>query len=84
MALGLVLTAIPNKSQQSHPIAPPWQVKATVLLMPSGSDRITTQPLQHLSSEKTVTDEGVKALLAVCVGGGRGVLAWCSSPNHFC
>jgi hypothetical protein len=44
------------------PAAP--QIKATVLLMPSGSDRITSAPLQPLQSDKSVADEEVKALLA--------------------
>eukprot|EP01025_Chloroclados_australasicus_P046319 TRINITY_DN5111_c0_g1_i2.p1 TRINITY_DN5111_c0_g1~~TRINITY_DN5111_c0_g1_i2.p1 ORF type:complete len:378 (+),score=53.89 TRINITY_DN5111_c0_g1_i2:77-1210(+) len=39
-------------------------IKATVLLMPNGSDRITTSPLQDYSSEKMVEDEEIKALLA--------------------
>jgi methionine aminopeptidase len=30
------------------------QFKATVLLMPNGSDRITSAPLQELNSDKTV------------------------------
>ncbi len=40
------------------------QIKGTVLLMPSGSDRITSAPLQQLQSDKSVADEEVKALLA--------------------
>ncbi|KAL4440303.1 hypothetical protein ABPG75_003304 [Micractinium tetrahymenae] len=39
-------------------------IKGTVLLMPSGSDRITSAPLQQLQSDKSVADEEVKALLA--------------------
>lgn len=39
-------------------------IKGTVLLMPSGSDRITSAPLQQLQSDKTVEDEAVKALLS--------------------
>ena len=36
-----------------------------MLLMPSGSDRITSAPLQPLASEKAgVEDEEIKALLA--------------------
>lgn len=40
------------------------QFKATVLLMPNGSDRITSAPLQQLASEKKVEDEEVLKLLA--------------------
>ncbi|PSC67049.1 proliferation-associated 2G4-like [Micractinium conductrix] len=39
-------------------------IKGTVLLMPSGSDRITSAPLQPLQSDKSVEDEEIKALLA--------------------
>jgi hypothetical protein len=35
-----------------------------VLLMPSGSDRITSAPLQPLQSDKALEDEEIKALLA--------------------
>jgi hypothetical protein len=40
------------------------QIKSTVLLMPSGSDRITSAPLQPLQSDKALEDEDIKALLA--------------------
>ena len=40
------------------------QIKSTVLLMPSGSDRITSAPLQPLQSDKALEDEEIKALLA--------------------
>ena len=46
------------------PLACALQVKGTVLLMPSGSDRITGVPLQTLQSDKACEDEEVKALLA--------------------
>ncbi|KAI7837788.1 hypothetical protein COHA_008417 [Chlorella ohadii] len=39
-------------------------IKGTVLLMPSGSDKITGVPLQPLQSDKSCDDEEVKALLA--------------------
>ena len=39
------------------------QIKSTVLLMPSGSDRITSAPLQPLQSDKALEDEEIKALL---------------------
>jgi hypothetical protein len=39
------------------------QFKATVLLMPNGSDRITNVPLQKLEVEKSVQDEDLKKLL---------------------
>ena len=62
------------------------QFKATVLLMPNGSDRITTAPLQPLQSEKRVEGEELRKLLASSVkskkknkpkkkkgaGGGKG------------
>lgn len=40
------------------------QFKTTVLLMPNGSDRITSAPLQEIKSDKQVTDDEVKSLLA--------------------
>ncbi len=43
------------------------QFKATVLLMPNGSDRITSAPLQPLASEKKVESEDMKKLLASSV-----------------
>lgn len=39
------------------------QFKATVLLMPNGSDRITNAPLQKLESDKSIQNEDVKKLL---------------------
>ena len=38
-------------------------IKFTVLLMPNGSDRITSIPLQPLQSSVTVEDPDVKAIL---------------------
>ena len=56
---------------------PAAQIKGTVLLMPSGSDRITSAPLQPLQSDKSVEDEEIKALLATRWGGGGvGVFGW--------
>ncbi|PWA79319.1 ERBB-3 BINDING PROTEIN 1 [Artemisia annua] len=51
-------------------------IKFTVLLMPNGSDRITSHPLQELQPTKTVDDPEVKAWLALPVkskkkGGGK-------------
>jgi hypothetical protein len=43
------------------------QIKGTVLLMPNGSDRVTTSPLQPTETEKTVTDEDVVAILATSI-----------------
>jgi hypothetical protein len=43
------------------------QFKATVLLMPNGSDRITSAPLQALQSEKKVESEELRKLLASSV-----------------
>ena len=40
------------------------QFKATVLLLPNGSDRITSAPTQAVESEKKVEDEEVLKLLA--------------------
>eukprot|EP00884_Botryococcus_braunii_P010979 jgi/Botrbrau1/19883/Bobra.0059s0004.1 len=39
------------------------QFKATVLLMPNGSDRITNAPLQKVESEKSIESEELKKLL---------------------
>jgi hypothetical protein len=43
------------------------QFKATVLLMPNGSDRITSAPLQKVQSDKKVENEELKKLLASSV-----------------
>lgn len=40
------------------------QLKATVLLMPNGSDRITSAPLQELRSARGVEDPELRKLLA--------------------
>ncbi len=55
-----------NSCAQSNPPPTllPTQIKGTVLLMPSGSDKITGVPLQPLQSDKSCEDEEVKALLA--------------------
>ncbi|CAJ2659717.1 unnamed protein product [Trifolium pratense] len=52
------------------------QIKFTVLLMPNGSDRITSHPLQEVQPTKTVDDPEIKAWLALGVktkkkGGGK-------------
>ena len=36
-----------------------------MLLLPNGSDRVTTAPQQAVQTDKIIEDEGVKALLAV-------------------
>ncbi|GER26661.1 methionine aminopeptidase 2 [Striga asiatica] len=51
-------------------------IKFTVLLMPNGSDRITSHPLQDLQPTKTVEDTEIKAWLALPTktkkkGGGK-------------
>ncbi|CAI8593195.1 unnamed protein product [Vicia faba] len=51
-------------------------IKFTVLLMPNGSDRITSYPLQEIQPTKTVDDPEIKAWLALGVktkkkGGGK-------------
>ncbi|KEH38647.1 putative methionyl aminopeptidase [Medicago truncatula] len=51
-------------------------IKFTVLLMPNGSDRITSHPLQEIQPTKTVDDPEIKAWLALGVktkkkGGGK-------------
>ncbi|XP_004489059.1 ERBB-3 BINDING PROTEIN 1-like isoform X1 [Cicer arietinum] len=51
-------------------------IKFTVLLMPNGSDRITTHSLQELQPTKTVDDPEIKAWLALGIktkkkGGGK-------------
>nr|XP_043636989.1 ERBB-3 BINDING PROTEIN 1-like [Erigeron canadensis] len=51
-------------------------IKFTVLLMPNGSDRITSHSLQELQTTKTVDDPEIKAWLALPVkskkkGGGK-------------
>ena len=40
------------------------QVKATVLLMPNGSDRVTVAPAQPVTTDKAVTDPELLALLS--------------------
>lgn len=58
--------ALPHQPQLIMPTMsrPPLQMKGTVLLMPSGSDKITTAPSQPIQSERSCTDEGVKELLS--------------------
>lgn len=52
-------------------------IKFTVLLMPNGSDRVTSHPLQELQPNKTVDDDPeIKAWLALGTktkkkGGGK-------------
>ncbi|KAA8517759.1 hypothetical protein F0562_015236 [Nyssa sinensis] len=51
-------------------------VKFTVLLMPNGSDRITSHPLQELQPTKTIEDPEIKAWLTLATktkkkGGGK-------------
>jgi len=51
-------------------------IKFTVLLMPNGSDRVTSHPLQELQHTKTVDDPEIKAWLALGTktkkkGGGK-------------
>ncbi|XP_057513211.1 ERBB-3 BINDING PROTEIN 1-like isoform X2 [Actinidia eriantha] len=51
-------------------------IKFTVLLMPNGSDRVTSHPLQELQPTKTIDDPEIKAWLALGVktkkkGGGK-------------
>lgn len=51
------------------------QIKFTVLLMPNGSDRITSHTLQELQPTKTVDDPEIKGWLALAIkkkkGGGK-------------
>ncbi|XP_022982793.1 ERBB-3 BINDING PROTEIN 1-like [Cucurbita maxima] len=51
-------------------------IKFTVLLMPNGSDRVTSHPLQDLQPTKTIEDPEIKAWLALGTktkkkGGGK-------------
>lgn len=51
-------------------------IKFTVLLMPNGSDRITSHPLQELQPTKQIDDPEIKAWLALGTktkkkGGGK-------------
>ncbi|KAL1816967.1 hypothetical protein DCAR_0521381 [Daucus carota subsp. sativus] len=51
-------------------------IKFTVLLMPNGSDRITSHPLQELEPTKAIEDPEIKAWLALGIktkkkGGGK-------------
>uniref|UniRef100_A0A7N1A7R1 Uncharacterized protein n=1 Tax=Kalanchoe fedtschenkoi TaxID=63787 RepID=A0A7N1A7R1_KALFE len=50
-------------------------IKFTVLLMPNGSDRITSHPLQEVQPTRTVDDPKIKAWLALSTkkkkGGGK-------------
>ncbi len=48
------------------------QVKGTFLLMPNGSDRITSAPLQTLQSDKSVENEEIKALLSTSLKKKKG------------
>ncbi|XP_047321492.1 ERBB-3 BINDING PROTEIN 1-like [Impatiens glandulifera] len=51
-------------------------IKFTVLLMPNGSDRVTSRPIQELQPTKTIDDPEIKAWLALATktkkkGGGK-------------
>lgn len=51
-------------------------IKFTVLLMPNGSDRITSHPVQELQPTKQIDDPEIKAWLALGTktkkkGGGK-------------
>lgn len=51
-------------------------IKFTVLLMPNGSDRVTSHSLQELQPTKTIDDPEIKAWLALGTktkkkGGGK-------------
>ena len=51
------------------------QIKFTVLLMPNGSDRITSHTLQEIQPTKTIDDPEIKGWLALGIkkkkGGGK-------------
>lgn len=52
------------------------RIKFTVLLMPNGSDRITSHPLQELQPTKQIDDPEIKAWLSLATktkkkGGGK-------------
>ena len=51
------------------------QIKFTVLLMPNGSDKITSHTLQELQPTKTIDDPEIKGWLALGIkkkkGGGK-------------
>lgn len=79
----------------SHSAArPAAQIKGTVLLMPNGTDRITSAALQQLQSEKSVEDEEIKALLAVgavhagialcMLGALRSCATWACAARSAC
>jgi hypothetical protein len=70
-------------------------IKFTVLLMPNGSDRVTSFPVQELTTETYTEDPDVKAILALSTkskkkGGGKkkkekGELhAWVLVPRVLC
>jgi curved DNA binding protein len=48
------------------------QFKGTFLLMPNGSDRITSAPVQSVESEKSIEDEEIKALLSTSLKKKKG------------
>jgi len=48
------------------------QVKGTFLLMPNGSDRVTSAPFQTLQSDKSVESEEIKALLSTSLKKKKG------------
>lgn len=63
-SLPALTVAAPAPHLPPQPTPPCSQIKGTVLLMPSGSDRITSAPLQPLQSDKSCDDEEVKGLLS--------------------
>lgn len=48
------------------------QFKGTFLLMPNGSDRITSAPLQPVQSDKSIEDEEIKSLLSTSLKKKKG------------
>jgi len=67
-------------------------IKFTVLLMPNGSDRVTSHPLQELQPTKSIDDPDIKAWLALGTktkkkGGGKkkkGMLLFYYTYLWFC
>lgn len=63
-------------------------IKFTVLLMPNGSDRITSHSLQELQPTKPIDDPEIKAWLALGTktkkkGGGKKKKGTCRSMRNF-
>jgi hypothetical protein len=61
---GLCHTALSHACNEALVVVAAVQIKGTVLLMPNGSDKVTSAPEQKVETDKKVEDAEVLQLLA--------------------